>query len=235
MERVKQYFIAKNGAAIAERIHVFTESSATVELAAKCLNCEPAHIAKSLTFLVKLPASKADNKLKQKQKQQQQQSGSDAGSPVSASSPTTLEGAGDATGGGASGNGAYPVMIVAAGDAKVNTKKYKAKFSCTPKMFKREEVEEAVGHPAGGVCPFALNPAVRVFLDVSLRRFEKVYPACGTGNTGISLSCEELEAYADNFVEWVDLCEGWQAEEEGAAAVDGAKGQNEESKKAEAA
>lgn len=103
-----------------------------------------------------------------------------------------------------------PILIVAAGDAKVDNAKYKAKFSTKAKMLTFEEVEEKIGHGVGGVCPFAINEGVTVYLDESLKRFETVFPACGSSNSAIELTCAELERYSCAFVEWVDICKGWE-------------------------
>ncbi len=103
-----------------------------------------------------------------------------------------------------------PILIVTAGDAKIDNAKYKAKFSAKAKMLGFDEVEALIGHGVGGVCPFAIHEGVKVYLDVSLKRFATVFPACGSSNSAIELSCEELERYACGFVEWVDTCKGWQ-------------------------
>lgn len=148
-EAVKEYF-KKYG--IENRIQELEESSATVELAAKALGCEPERIAKTLSF-------KVEDK---------------------------------------------PILIVVAGDAKIDNAKYKAKFNTKAKMLNIEEVEELIGHKVGGVCPFAIKENVKVYLDISLKRFEYVYPAAGSGNSAIKLSIEELEKYS-NYNEWVDV------------------------------
>ena len=148
-EKAKQY-LEKFG--LAERIQTFEQSSATVELAAQALGCEPARIAKSLTFLV-------DEK---------------------------------------------PIMIVAAGDVKVDNPKFKAKFHTKAKMLTPEQVVELVGQKIGGVCPFGVNEGVSVYLDESLKRFDKVFPACGESNNAICLTIEELEN-CSGYVEWVDV------------------------------
>lgn len=137
---------------LADRIKTLNESSATVELAAKALGCEPARIAKSLTFS-----------------------------------------AGD-----------KPVMIVTAGDVKIDNAKYKARFGEKAKMLTREQVAELIGHEVGGVCPFGINGGVDVYLDASLKRFERVFPAAGSGNTAVDLSIAELEKCSE-FKEWVDV------------------------------
>ena len=153
IEKVKQFF-AQYG--MQERVLEFPVSSATVELAAEALRCEPCRIAKTLSFLVE-----------------------------------------DA-----------PVLIVTAGDAKIDNPKYKAQFSTKAKMLTPEQAATMVGHAVGGVCPFAVNPGVKVYLDVSLRRFETVFPACGSSNSAIELTLPELEQYS-GYLQWVDVCKGW--------------------------
>lgn len=142
------------------RVMEFEASSATVELAAQAVGCEPARIAKTLSFV-------------------------------------TLEGC---------------VLVVAAGDTKIDNPKFKAQFPTKAKMPAPAEVEEMVGHGVGGVCPFALRPGVRVYLDESLRRFDTVYPAAGSASSAVRLSCAELERCADGEPQWVDVCRGWQPE-----------------------
>ena len=134
-------------------IILLEESSATVELAAAALGCEPERIAKSLTFWV-------EDK---------------------------------------------PIMIVAAGDTKVDNSKYKKEFGCKAKMLTYDEVEKYIGHGVGGVCPFGINSGVSVYLDESLKRFDYVYPACGSSNSCVKLELDELEK-CSNFTEWVDVC-----------------------------
>ena len=151
---VKAYFEALG---MGEQVLEFPVSSATVDLAAQALGCEPCRIAKSLSFLV---------------------------------------------------NGA-PILVVAAGDAKVDNPKYKAQFSAKAKMLSPQEVEELVGHQVGGVCPFALKKGVQVYLDVSLKRFDTVFPACGSSNSAIELTIPQLEEYS-HPAGWVDVCKGWQ-------------------------
>ena len=136
----------------ADRIKTLDQSSATVELAASALGCEPARIAKSLTFAVN----------------------------------------------------DEPIMIVTAGDVKVDNAKYKARFGAKAKMLSPEQVTELVGHAVGGVCPFGINAGVSVYLDESLKRFERVFPAAGSGNTAVDLSLEELEKCSE-FKEWIDV------------------------------
>lgn len=154
IEKVREYF---KQFGIENKILEFEVSSATVELAAAALGCEPKRIAKSLTFV------------------------------------------------GPSG----PIMIVAAGDARIDNSKYKAQFGLKAKMLSFEEAESLVGHAVGGVCPFATNEGVQVFLDNSLKRFDFVFPACGSSNSAIKLSIPELEKYS-NFTAWVDVCKDWQ-------------------------
>ena len=153
IEKVKEYF-KKYG--IESRIKEFDVSSATVELAAQALHCEPCRIAKTLSFMV----------------------------------------AND------------PVLVVTAGDAKIDNQKYKAQFSTKAKMLTPSEAEARVGHAVGGVCPFAVNADVTVYLDVSLKRFQTVFPACGSGNSAIELTIKELEAYS-SYAAWIDVCKGW--------------------------
>lgn len=154
IEKVKAYF-RKYG--MEEKIREFDVSSATVELAAEALHCEPQRIAKTLSFMV---------------------------------------------------NGCG-VLIVAAGDAKIDNKKYKAQFGTKAKMLSAEEVETIVGHAVGGVCPFAVNEGVEVYLDVSLKRFGTVFPACGSSNSAIELTIPELEKYSEH-ARWIDVCKGYQ-------------------------
>lgn len=98
------------------------------------------------------------------------------------------------------------ILVVAAGDARIDNQKYKARFHTKAKMLGADEVEPLVGHPVGGVCPFAPKAGVRVYLDVSLRRFDTVYPACGSPSSAIALTIAELETYAAPPAEWVDVC-----------------------------
>ena len=153
IEKVKEYF-SQYG--IEDRVQEFEVSSATVELAAQALHCEPCRIAKTLSFLVN----------------------------------------GD------------PILIVAAGDAKIDNPKYKARFAAKAKMLSPEEAKELVGHAVGGVCPFAVHEGVTVYLDESLKRFETVFPACGSSNSAIELTIKELEQYA-NYAAWIEVCKGW--------------------------
>ncbi len=97
------------------------------------------------------------------------------------------------------------VLIVTAGDVKIDNPKYRAQFSCKAKMLAFEEVEPMTGHNVGGVCPFANPPQVRTYLDVSLQRFDTVFPACGSANSAIELSCDDLFRYA-GAQDWIDVC-----------------------------
>ena len=156
IEKVRAYFKNYN---MEDRIQEFDVSSATVELAAEALHCEPCRIAKSLSF-------KVDEK---------------------------------------------PILVVAAGDAKVDNHKYKTQFGTKAKMLTPQEAEELVGHAVGGVCPFAVNEGVTVYLDESLKRFKTVFPACGSSNSAIELTIEEMEKYS-GYSAWVDVCKGWNEE-----------------------
>ena len=102
------------------------------------------------------------------------------------------------------------ILVVTAGDAKIDNAKYKARFGAKAKMLTFDEVEALVGHGVGGVCPFAINDGVTVYLDESMTRFETVFPACGSGNSAIELTCAELERTACAFSGWVDVCKGWE-------------------------
>lgn len=150
IEKVRKYFRSKS---FEDRIIEFDVSSATVELAAEALNCEPALIAKTLSFKVN--------------------------------------------------DGA--VLIVCAGDTKIDNGKFKAQFGTKAKMLTPDEAVEMVGHAVGGVCPFAVNEGVRVFLDNSLKRFETVYPAAGSSSSAVKLSPDELEMLS-NAEGWIDVC-----------------------------
>ena len=153
IEKVKEYFAQYD---MADRVMEFPVSSATVELAAQALHCEPCRIAKTLSFLV----------------------------------------------------GDKAILIVAAGDAKVDNHKYKEQFATKARMLTPDQAAEMVGHKVGGVCPFAVNEGVTVYLDVSLKRFDTVFPACGSSNSAIELTIPELERYS-GAVAWVDVCKGW--------------------------
>lgn len=151
IEKAREYLIKKGFDPA--RIIEFDTSSATVELAAEALGCDPEHIAKSITFSV---------------------------------------------------NG-EPVMILAAGDTKIDNPKYKAYFGTKAKMLTAAEVDELIGHSVGGVCPFGVNEGVKVYLDKSLKRFETVYPACGSSNSCLKLTIAELEELS-GYCEWIDVC-----------------------------
>lgn len=105
-----------------------------------------------------------------------------------------------------------PILIVAAGDARIDNARYKGFFHEKAKMLFPEQVLEYTTHPVGGVCPFGLPENVRVYLDESLRRFDIVYPACGSGALAIALTCQELFEYS-GALQWADLCKGWRDEE----------------------
>ena len=156
IENVKAYF---RNYGLEDRVLEFEISSATVQLAAEALHCEPCRIAKTLSFMV------ADQ----------------------------------------------PILIVAAGDTKIDNPKYKAQFGTKAKMLTSDGGKTLIGHAGGGVCPFAIMPDVTVYLDISLKRFQTVFPACGSSNSAIELTIEELEKYS-SFAEWIDVCKGWNIE-----------------------
>lgn len=153
IEKVREHLAQWN---VQHKIQELNESSATVELAAQALGCEPERIAKSLSFLVN--------------------------------------------------DGA--ILIVAAGDAKVDNAKFKAAFDTKAKMLGKDEVLEKIGHDVGGVCPFGVNEGVAIYLDESLKRFTTVFPACGSSNSAIELTISELETYTP-YQEWINVCKGW--------------------------
>jgi len=97
------------------------------------------------------------------------------------------------------------ILIVAAGDARIDNPKYKAQFGTKAKMLSAEDAVTMIGHAVGGVCPFGVNEGVTVYLDESLHRFETVFPACGSANSAIELSIPELERYS-GFSGWIDVC-----------------------------
>ena len=150
LEKVISYF---DSVGLHDRVKVFDQSSATVELAAQAVGCEPAHIAKTMSFL----------------------------------------------------QGDKAILIVTAGDARIENKKYKALFHQKAKMIPWDDVETYIGHAPGGVCPFEINEGVDTYLDVSLKRFETVYPAAGSGNSAVALSIDELEKHS-NSIGWIDVC-----------------------------
>ncbi|MCF8565481.1 YbaK/EbsC family protein [Alicyclobacillus tolerans] len=100
------------------------------------------------------------------------------------------------------------VLIVMSGDAKVDNPKFKAQFETKAKMLKADEVSDMIGHPVGGVCPFGIRDDIQVYLDVSLKRFATVFPACGSRNSAIELSIPELERYSA-YCEWINICKDW--------------------------
>ncbi len=102
-----------------------------------------------------------------------------------------------------------PVLIVAAGDTKIDNPKFKAQFHQKAAMIPADRVEGLVGHAVGGVCPFAIRDGVQVYLDKSLKRFQTVFPACGSANSAIELTIPELEKFS-NYCAWVDVCKGWE-------------------------
>lgn len=104
-----------------------------------------------------------------------------------------------------------PILIIFAGDARVDNHKFKMRFHKKATMIKHDDVERLIGHPVGGVCPFAINDGVAVYLDESLKRFQTVFPACGSANSAIELTLPELETYS-HAKEWVDVAKGWQEE-----------------------
>lgn len=154
IEKVRAYF---RSAGMEDRIQEFPVSSATVELAAQALGCEPCRIVKTLSF--------------------------------------------DVSG--------TPILIAIAGDAKVDNAKYKSRFGVKAKMLSHDDAPVRIGHAVGGVCPFAVNDGVEVYLDVSIKRFPLVYPAAGSSNSAVGLTVEELEALSRPNG-WVDVCKGWQ-------------------------
>jgi len=106
------------------------------------------------------------------------------------------------------------ILIETAGDTKIDNGKYKQYFGIKAKMLKPEEVIAYTGHEVGGVCAFAIeNPKVEIYSDISLKRFGTVYPACGSSNSAIELTCDELHKYAKS-IEWIDVCKGWREGEE---------------------
>ena len=154
IETVIDYFKALNAQ---DKIITFDVSSATVELAAKALGCEGAHIAKSMAFI---------------------------------------------TDGG-------PVIVVTAGDMKIDNPKFKAQFHQKAKMIAPPDLPALIGHEMGGVCPFAVNDGVKTYLDLSLKRFDIVYPAAGNAASAIKLTIPELESFS-GFIEWVDVCKPYE-------------------------
>lgn len=148
-EQVKEYL---TGLGLGDKVHEFDESSATVELAAHAVGCEPCRIAKTMSFLVDGEA----------------------------------------------------VLVVLAGDARIDNPKFKVRFHQKAIMLPMDRVEELTGFPVGGVCPFLAREGVRVYLDESLKRFKTVYPAAGSRNSAVELTLDELER-ASGAMEWVDI------------------------------
>ena len=98
-----------------------------------------------------------------------------------------------------------PILIVVAGDCKIDNSKYKAEFHKKAKMIPFSDVESLIGHNVGGVCPFGIKEGVTVYLDDSLKRFDTIYPACGSSNSAVKLTIEELEK-TSNYEKWIDVC-----------------------------
>ena len=103
------------------------------------------------------------------------------------------------------------ILIVTAGDAKIDNAKYKAYFGKKAKMLTPDEAVELIGHAVGGICPFAVNDTSKIYLDVSLKRFQTVFPACGSSNSAIELTIPELESYS-NYISWIDVCKNYQVD-----------------------
>lgn len=97
------------------------------------------------------------------------------------------------------------ILVVAAGDVKIDNKKFKDKFMIKAKMLTPDEVKQIVGYEIGGVCPFVIPKDIEVYLDESLKRFETIFAACGSSNSTIELTCDELFKYS-NAIEWIDVC-----------------------------
>lgn len=104
------------------------------------------------------------------------------------------------------------ILVAAAGDGKIDNQKFKAEFGRKAKMLSPEMAEEKTGHAVGGVCPFANPEGARVFLDISLKRFQTVFPACGSANSAIELTCEDFFTLS-KAIKWVDVCKGWNENE----------------------
>ena len=110
------------------------------------------------------------------------------------------------------GDGERAILVVAAGDAKIDNKKFRHTYGFKARMLTPEEVLEQTGHMIGGVCPFGLKNELNVYLDTSMKRFETVFPACGSTNSAIELTTDELYQYS-LAREWVDVCKGWEETE----------------------
>lgn len=106
-------------------------------------------------------------------------------------------------------DGEGAMLIVAAGDTRTDNKKFKAEFGFKARMLSSEETLEQIGYAVGGVCPFGVRNTIPIFLDISLKRFETVFPSCGSSNSAIELTCLELEKYT-LFQKWIDVCKGWE-------------------------
>lgn len=106
-------------------------------------------------------------------------------------------------------NGDGCMVIAVAGDGKIDNKKFKTEFGFKAKMLSPEETLEMTGHAVGGVCPFALPEGVKAYCDISMKRFDTVFPACGSSNSAIELTCDELFEYS-NAVKWIDICKDWE-------------------------
>lgn len=149
IEKARAYLRQFN---LEDKVLEFPVSSATVELAAIAVGCEPARICKTLSF-------KVQDK---------------------------------------------PILILAAGDVKIDNHRFKEYFGVKAKMLHADEVEPLIGHAIGGVCPFGINPGVEVYLDKSMQRFSSVYPACGSDNSAIEMTMEDLEKYS-GYKAWIDV------------------------------
>lgn len=152
-ERVKAYL---ESVGMEDRLTVREQVGDTVEHAAEAIGCEPARIAKTMSFML--------------------ESG--------------------------------PILVVMAGDAKVNSSKFKAVFHQKAVMIPGDQVEALIGHMPGAVCPFGVNEGVKVYLDISLKRFDYIHAAGGSVNSTVRMTLEELVEHS-HMTEWVDLCKGW--------------------------
>ena len=101
------------------------------------------------------------------------------------------------------------MVIAVAGNGKIDNKKFKTEFGFKAKMLSPEETLEMTGHAVGGVCPFALPEGVKAYCDISMKRFDTVFPACGSSNSAIEVTCDELFEYS-NAVKWIDICKDWE-------------------------
>lgn len=149
LDKAKNYLKKFN---LDNKILEFGTSSATVELAAETLNCEPGRIAKTMSFLLK----------------------------------------------------DKPILIILAGDIKIDNNKYKNEFHTKAKMINFNDVENIIGHAAGGVCPFGINDGIEVYLDESLKKYETVFPACGSSNSAIELTIKQLEE-TSKYLKWINI------------------------------